>query len=196
MAQEYTIKAVKTQAKEWESAYGPMKTYLIQVDGNGEPVQINKKADSPLPKVGDTIYGDIEDTQYGQKFKSQKRPFNGGSKYTDHHEEIKAQWAIGQAVQLSIADGKIELLEEKAKNLYAMVDRVKGSSESTDPKGTGNQTESTTTATTTSVEDALAEQQAKRDREIIDSQRTGVPVPDVVHDDFGDEPINLDDIPF
>jgi hypothetical protein len=43
---------------------------------------------------------------------------------------IKAQWAIGQAVQLLIASGASSVdrdkLEEQAKELFAMVERVKG----------------------------------------------------------------------
>lgn len=44
----------------------------------------------------------------------------------DHHEAIKAQWAIGQAIA---AHGSFEgaVIENLAKQLYAMVDRVKGS---------------------------------------------------------------------
>lgn len=48
----------------------------------------------------------------------------------DHHEAIKAQWAIGQAVQLHIAvtakgGEEAQSIEDTAKELFAMVDRVK-----------------------------------------------------------------------
>lgn len=137
MAEEFKIVNVKSQAKDWESKFGPMKTYLVQLEGNGEPVQLNKKADSPAPKIGDEVYGDVQETEYGQKFKSVAKPFASKPSFQpreDHHEEIKAQWAIGQAVQLAISGDKSmppEWIEATAKVMFSMVDRVKGGSEST-----------------------------------------------------------------
>lgn len=51
-------------------------------------------------------------------------------------DRIVAQWAIGQATQLTIANGKLSLedIEADAKRLFAMVERVKGGSESPNPK--------------------------------------------------------------
>lgn len=126
---EYTIKAVGSKVKPWSSQYGEFKTYLIQVEGNGEPVQLNKKADSEPPKEGDVIYGKIEETEFGQKFKAAKKPFSGG--YQRDDSAIRAQWAIGQAVgtvdwtQKGVAI--YEAVEQRAKELYAMVNRVKDS---------------------------------------------------------------------
>jgi hypothetical protein len=47
----------------------------------------------------------------------------------DHHEAIKAQWAIGQAVQVFISEkGKsLDQVEIDAKEFYGMVERVKSS---------------------------------------------------------------------
>lgn len=146
MAENYTIKAVKKDPKEWESKYGPMKTWLIQVEGNGEPVQLNKKAESPAPEVGEPLYGTITETEYGQKFKSERLPYTGGGggkSYQPRDDEaIKAQWAIGQAVQLYVTQrdeinatlkdtgqmmSDMEYVEGQAKELFAMIDRVKES---------------------------------------------------------------------
>lgn len=49
----------------------------------------------------------------------------------DHHEAIKAQWAIGQAV--SVYKDKVDEVETYAKTLFKMVDRVKAD-EPTQPK--------------------------------------------------------------
>lgn len=91
MPDTFKIKAVKTTPKDWESKYGPMKTWLIQVEGNGEPVQLNKKAESPTPQVGDELYGNIEQTEYGQKFKSESKPFAGGGQKREYHDNSDGQ---------------------------------------------------------------------------------------------------------
>lgn len=86
MAETYVIKQVREKPKEWDSAYGPMLTYLIQVEGNGEPVSINKKPESPAPQIGDELYGTIEETKFGQKFKSAPKPFGGSSPRREYHD--------------------------------------------------------------------------------------------------------------
>lgn len=142
---EYTIKAVASKAKPWMSKYGKEKnltqddmvTYLIQLEGNGEPVQLNKKSTSERPQVGDKLFGKVEEVSFGdstiQKFKAAQKPHGG---YQRDDNAIRAQWAIGQAVQMQIAKlnttnigDEPEDIENNAKILYAMVDRVKGSNE-------------------------------------------------------------------
>lgn len=125
MKQDYTIKAVKPTPKEWQSQYGPMLTWLIQVEGNGEPVQLNKKADSPQPKPGDRIYGHIEDTEYGQKFKGAPRP-PGASGYQKSPEEREGMYrcnALNNAVAI-FTDGtgttpSGEIITDLADKFYA-----------------------------------------------------------------------------
>lgn len=107
MAQDYQITAVSPKKNEWESKYGAMVTYYIKVEGNEEPVQLNKKADSSAPKVGDELYGTIKETEYGKKFKGEKKPFSPGG-YKDNPEkqaQIKAQFAIKAAIAL-VTGGK------------------------------------------------------------------------------------------
>ena len=135
MAQEYKVTAVSPKTKEWSSQYGDMVTYYVKVDSETDAVQMNKKADSKPPQVGDELYGTITSTEYGLKFKGEKKPFNTKPAYEpreDHHEAIKAQWAIGQAVQLMLPSSAKNalspaVLEDTAKMFFAMVDRVKGS---------------------------------------------------------------------
>lgn len=128
MAENYIVKAVGKKIKDWDSQYGPMRTYLIQVEGNGEPIQLNKKAESPAPKEGDELYGVIEDTEWGQKFKGSKKPFSSGGGYTRDDAAIQAQWAIGQArewIQYLQGDS-IEQIEKEAAQFFSMISRIKG----------------------------------------------------------------------
>lgn len=98
---EFKIKAVKDSPKPWDSKFGPMVTYLIQVEGNGEPVQLNKKADSPAPKVGDELVGEILETEYGQKFKAEyKASSRGGyAKSPETEENIARAVALKASVE-------------------------------------------------------------------------------------------------
>jgi hypothetical protein len=143
MPKEYIVKAVKSQPKSWMSKHGEMYTWLIQVEGNGEPVQLNKKPSSTAPKVGDVIYGEIELSDFGQKLQQVQRPQpQAQQSYTPaakkewqprDDDRIVAQWAIGNAITLlepEIAKSKNaqateDLIETWAKKLFAMVGRVK-----------------------------------------------------------------------
>lgn len=75
MAQEYKITSVDDEVKTWQSSFGPMLTYTLLLDETGEEiVQQNKKPDSPPPKAGDVLYGNIERNAFGAKFKTEARP--------------------------------------------------------------------------------------------------------------------------
>lgn len=133
---EYKVVAVSSKPpKEWQSSYGPMLTYNLMLEGRKDPVETNKKPDSPKPKVGDVLYGHIEATEYGDKFKSDPRPSSNAptyspaksSTYTRDDKAIQSQWAIGQAVSL-FTNGKdedIANIEKNANDFFAMIDRVK-----------------------------------------------------------------------
>lgn len=81
-------------------------------------------------------------------------------------DRIVAQWAIGQAV--SVYGGDLIKVEHMANDLFKMVDRVKS--------GSGGDATSQPRTQVEKSEPAATE--------------------DVVVTDIGDEPINLDDIPF
>lgn len=128
---EYTITDVSSKTKEWSSSYGEMTTYYVKFEGDDEPIQVNKKKGNPAPSVGEVLTGSITDTEYGKKFKGApgggKKGF-GGMKRDD--AAIKAQWAIGQAVQILLSkdekpENAIEYIEARANDLYGMVERVK-----------------------------------------------------------------------
>lgn len=130
---KYKIKAVSKQVREYDSKYGPMKSYKVAFEDYDQAVEISRKDTSPAPQVGDELEGTIDMSgQYGPKFKQDfsagKKSFGGG--YSRDDDAIKAQWAIGQAMNAHIGtntDGKVKLedVEVLAKKLFSMVERVK-----------------------------------------------------------------------
>ena len=110
----FKITAVSTDVTEFDSKYGKMKSYKLKIsDSNGEDhvVSMNQKGTTPAPEVGSTINGIVDMSgQYGPSFKKEFAPQSssggsggGSSGYVpreDHHEDIKAEWAIGQAIAL------------------------------------------------------------------------------------------------
>lgn len=228
MAQTYTVRDVR-KTDQWDSQYGTFQTYALALEGIGEPVKLNKKVPvKDEPAKGGTLYGTIEEksTRNGSTYRQLKLerpdtgPYSGGAHgYSKRDYQprddaaIRAQWAIGQAMSFFTAKSTDVQIDEDhvaqmAQKLYAMVDRVKGGSESTDPKenlhtssSLGKSQDSTPTQNTltisgneASVEEEQANAQAARDAQLIKSFTDGTPVPDEVFS--GDEPINLDDIPF
>lgn len=142
-------KIVAEEFEEKQGQKGPfMQLRKVKVDG-GTPVDKSKTQQT-------TITASTADSQPKKEWQQRD----------DSH--IKAQWAIGQAVQLQARQGltmpHYDELEVSAKLLYAMVERVKS--------GKTNQT----------VElEKLSGDKYTEDTVIMD---------------IGDEPINLDDIPF
>ena len=83
---EYTIEAVASEVREYESKYGTMKSYKLKLTGELDPVELSQKATTPAPTVGTVLNGNIEDGQYGKKFKKDfqangttPRSFGGGA---------------------------------------------------------------------------------------------------------------------
>lgn len=199
MAQDYEI--VQFNKGDFTDPHGNYWCDMA-LKGVSEPVRIVVK--DPLQyKAGLHLYGKITDetSKAGKpylRFRREQRPDGEqqaslpvASKqgkpdeqyWEDKNSAIKAQWAIGQAVQATKTEKPLPNLvevESLAKDFYAMVDRVKGSSESTDPKVGSS---STTKVTQSSVEEQVAQAQAKRDADIVHAYDEGTP-------------INLDEIPF
>lgn len=178
---DFTIARVSSQPpREWsftDKKTGnpvPMETYKVMFEKEEEPVDVNRKPGNP-PQVGETLAGTIEDTDFGRRFKADPKPFTKGpfGGFKDQGE-IKAQWAIGQAVAIAIATNTTESLgilaiENRAKELFSMVERVKTVQPT--PPQTGFEKAKATAA------------------------QLNKPGLDTVNFDV-DEPINLDDIPF
>lgn len=138
MAQTYRISAVSPETRNWSSQYGEKTTYKVRFDGHQNVVQMNKNADAPAPKVGDEVYGTIQASEYGDKFKGERKPFPSQMPLSaprtapqKDEKAIQAMWAIGQSVAAhtgSIGVLKVEDLNSVgayADELFAMVDRVK-----------------------------------------------------------------------
>lgn len=106
MNKDYKIQAVSEKVKNWSSQYGDFTTYYVKLSGNSdEAVQLNKKSDSPAPNEGDELYGEIQQTEFGSKFKSQiksqKKPFGGiarPSESQDTQDNIARSVALKAAV--------------------------------------------------------------------------------------------------
>lgn len=83
MNKEYRVQAVSEKLKNWSNAYGDFTTYYIKLDGEGDDaISINKKSDSPAPKEGDELYGEVTETEFGKRIKTAAKPFEshtGGS---------------------------------------------------------------------------------------------------------------------
>lgn len=144
MAQEY--KLIQLKPGDFQDNHG--NTWCdAAFEGVSEPVKWVVK-DPRAYTEGESYYGEIKDmtSKAGKaylRFYRQLKPEDEQQvfsahphpsprrDYVDHHEAIKAQWAIGQAVQLSIANGKLDLeaVEADAKQFYTMVDRIAGSAE-------------------------------------------------------------------
>lgn len=131
---DYTIQGIASEVRDWNSAKGgPMKSYKLKLSGVSEPVEWNRKADSPAPKVNETISGTVETSQYGLKFKMDYQ--GGGSAggrsggYQKDEKAIQAMWSIGQAVQCLSEEMKPKAsladIEANAQQLFEMVGRVK-----------------------------------------------------------------------
>jgi hypothetical protein len=101
---------------EYESKFGKMFKYTIQFEGESEAVELSQKPESPAPKVGDQLEGTIEDTQYGRKFRKERKEGGQVGGYKSNPEtqkQIIRQNALTNAVAYCIAksqaDKKYEL---------------------------------------------------------------------------------------
>jgi hypothetical protein len=77
----YTITAVSDQVRQWASEKaGPMNSYRVNLtDSAGvesHNVELAQKAATPAPTVGQSLEGNLDNTQYGLKF---KKAFTAGA---------------------------------------------------------------------------------------------------------------------
>lgn len=147
-----------------------METYKIMLEGVDEPVEINRKPGN-IPSVGDVLTGTIEESDFGRRFKADPKPRPAFPQKDTN--EIKAEWAIGQAVALNGVgpENDLERIELVALRLFHMVGRIKTSS--APPSGYDR-----ARATAGTLAKSAATQK----------------VDDIF--DITDEPVNLEDIPF
>lgn len=141
MSQEYTIVKVSDQPpQEWKHG---ISYYKVMVDGHPKPIEVGKKK---KPDVGDTLYGNIQvqAQEMTDKFQRVERPDGGYVPPSQIHsvpaskpayqpkdeEAIKAMFAIKGAIAFKDHHAFTETptvrgVEEIAKQLFSMVDRVK-----------------------------------------------------------------------
>lgn len=192
-----TIKVTSVDENTWSPPDKPSKVYwTIGIDGfSAEPVKWvqDKERNSPAPVVGESQEGKVYKGDKGYTFypTTPRKSYGGGkNNYNDpdKQNQIKAQWAIGQAVQIlkpSSPESVLNLdhLETMAKSLFNMVDRVKGS-----------------VVTDTKKQDWVkpeTRERLKQAKEVADEARVQnalSPEEESLLD--SEEPINLDDIPF
>jgi hypothetical protein len=152
----------------------PMETYNVMVEGESEPVEVNRKP-GDKPAVGEVLTGSLETTEYGKRFKKERKPFTPGSFQPKDEAAIKAMWSIGQAVTFvgfHPDEAMITDIEPLARDLFAMVDRVKTGEPSGFQKA------------------AAVAEKIKAKNPIADLEEVGLP------GSVEDEKVNLDDIPF
>lgn len=130
---EYTITKVSGQPpRVWSftdkrtGANVPMETYKVMIEGEDEPIDINRKPGNP-PRDGEVLVGTLEDSDFGKKFKSERKPFTPGAGGFRDQPDIKAQWAIRQAVAIELSDKPVDMasVEVNARELFEMTERVK-----------------------------------------------------------------------
>ena len=82
--QDYkVVKVSEQEPKKWDGPNGTVYYIKTMLEGHDKPVSIGKKSADAL-KVGDTVYGEIQPTDYiGDKFKAGKKPFTPGGGYND-----------------------------------------------------------------------------------------------------------------
>lgn len=80
---EYTIKSlVNSEPREWKGPHGVVYYIEVELEGHDKIVSIGKKAPDAL-KQGDTVYGDIIETDYiADKFKPSPPPENSPQSFS------------------------------------------------------------------------------------------------------------------
>lgn len=108
---QYTIKAVSSQTRSYETKFGPMISYKVMFEGEETPVEVSQKAATAAPKVGDVVEGTIDTSgQYGPKFKKEynqggfggapRGGSSGGNKYQSDPFTMYLSYAKDVAVAL------------------------------------------------------------------------------------------------
>lgn len=150
---EHKIAAVSEKVDTWQSNYGEMKSYYVQLEGSAEAVKLNQKPDTPAPTVGQVLTGEVVADKFGKKFQkaSIKPGFVAnaamaiGERKPDHDSMYRCN-ALNNAVTYATSDKKQKdyLAEEVTdvadifykwlKNENAGYEAAKATAESLKPK--------------------------------------------------------------
>ena len=124
---------VKTTHSEqvWQSPDGQKSIWEVTLKGDGGNEDRLKTYSEAIAQLG--FEGEVESylNGRGERFARQKVTRKARSGYSRDDDAIRAQWAIGKAIDLAavkMAKEQITLpvIEEYAKELFATVTRVKG----------------------------------------------------------------------
>jgi len=130
MAQHYTIRDVR-KGQEVEDNYGKYQNYALALEEHGEPVKLMLNIDKPAPRVGDVVYGNLEEFESGSRTYYMLKPCPKPEQPPiTTQEAIQSQWAIGQAVQCYLAGEPsaeaYDNIEREAKHFYRMINNIRG----------------------------------------------------------------------
>ena len=116
---EYTIERV-VGVEEWEGKFGPMKTWTVEIAGEGE-VQINQKPETPAP--AGTVAGTISENDYGKKLKKEKPQgsFGGGGRSPQENRKIVRQHSQHTAVALLTLAAQLKKTPDETWELVSKV---------------------------------------------------------------------------
>lgn len=112
-----TLNVQKVTLKK-ELDFGNVYVVMGTIDGELETVEITTKSQN-APKIGDTIEGTVEDTQYGKRFK--KTPsaggYRSGGRSPEEQDAIMRQHAVTDSLSLMsiIGDKKLATKENALK---------------------------------------------------------------------------------
>lgn len=131
MSKEYKITRVSTQEpREWKGPKGTTYYINVMLEGHPKAVSIGKKRPDAL-KVGDTVYGEITETQYDtDKFTASQNPSGGGySKKPQDNTTMYVSYAkdilvamLTSGKDLKDFDAYITKIAESGKKLKELVE--------------------------------------------------------------------------
>lgn len=109
MSQEYKITKVSEQPpKEWQGEFGTVYYHKVMLDGHNKPVTIGTKSNQP-PQVGETVYGDIQTSDYPEdKFKKANKFGAGGVDNSKIEQKLDAIYG-----ELKLANASLRRLEKR-----------------------------------------------------------------------------------
>lgn len=74
---DYVISAVSEETKPISTQFGSLIVYKIKLERETDVISLNQKPETPAPTVGQKLFGHLEPSPYGMKFKK-VNPLDGG----------------------------------------------------------------------------------------------------------------------
>lgn len=125
----FTVNAIRKITEKRLEGRGDFKTYYMTLtDAEGREVQADwfRKASSPAPTLGQRIEGELEDGQYGKKFKPLQTGAPGGPRPEDPKRSAAIQRMHSQEMSLRAVELELTLsLAEKPTSGDELRDRLR-----------------------------------------------------------------------